>query len=133
MVVRNYQGSVVRSRTWRFAGQISILEAELVGNWEALNWSAEFQEQKISIESDSLLNVQAIKGNIQNLLEEGLLIDQCRSLLNSRVGVSLGFTKKHANRVAHLLARLPCMLNSFIEYSSPPSCVLETLMSDVLS
>lgn len=70
IVARNHQGLFVRSRTQRFAGQISILEAELVGILEALKWSAEFQEQKISIQSDSLLSVQVINDSIKNLPEE---------------------------------------------------------------
>lgn len=131
IVVRNHQGLFVRGKVCRFAGCATVFEAELVGILEALKWSAVFNEQKIYVESDSLLSVQAIRNNMQNLLEEGLLIDQCRSILSSTLGLSLGFIKKHGNKVAHDLARLPCMLNSFIEFSSPPSCVLETLVMDV--
>lgn len=38
-------------------------------------------------------------------------------VINSKANVSLNFVKKHANRVSHLLARLPCKLNSFVYYS----------------
>lgn len=75
--------------------------------------------------------MQAVKGNVQNHLESGMVIEQCRYLLSTRVGVSLSFVKRQANRVAHLLARLSCALNSFIDISFPPRCVLETLKSDV--
>ena len=60
-----------------------------------------------------------------------MLVDQCRDILCVGAEVSFGFVKKHANKVTHLLARLPCTLNSFIDLPSPPLCVLETLMSDV--
>lgn len=59
------------------------------------------------------------------------MIQQCRSLIESQGSISLDFVKKQANRVAHLLARLPCTQNSFIDLSSPPRFVLETLMSDI--
>lgn len=58
MVASNHQGLFVRGRTWRFAGQAWVLEAELVGILEALKRSAEFQEQKISVESDSLVSTK---------------------------------------------------------------------------
>lgn len=51
-----------------------MLEAKLVGILKALTWSAEFQEQVIVIESDSLLGVQVINMAKQNQLEVGDLI-----------------------------------------------------------
>lgn len=130
MVIRDHRGSFIHGRTLRFAGRVEVLEAEMVGIAEALKWTADYSGQSFCIESDSLLSVQAIKGEHQNLLEVGVLIDYCRTLISSRLNVSLCFVKKQANRVAHLLARLPCTLNSFSDYSSPPLSVLETLVSD---
>ena len=72
-----------------------------MGILEARKWTSAFSGYKITIESDSLLSVKAIQGNIQNQLEAGILVDQCRDILKDRVLVSLGFVKKHANRVAH--------------------------------
>lgn len=114
-----------------FVGRVEVLEAELIGIYEALKWCSNCSDSRISVESDSLLSVQAIKGAVQNRLEAGTVIDQCRGLLYNLAGVSLGFIKKHANRAAHLLARHPCTINSFIDFMSPPHYVLETLMSDV--
>lgn len=82
-----------------------------------------FQGQSIYLESDSLLSVQAIKECVQNYLKARVLLEQCRSLLSSQARVarvSLGLVKKHANKVAYLLIMLSCMLNSFIDFSSPP-------------
>lgn len=131
MIVRNHQGTFIRGKTMRFSGRVQALEAELVGILEAIRWSVEFQGNTICIESDSLCSVQAIRGQDHNQLEAGLLIDQCRDFLRNREWVSLSFIKKQANRVAHLLARLPYALNGFIVYSSPPSSVLGTIMSDI--
>lgn len=75
--------------------------------------------------------MQAIKGGVLNRLEEGAIIEQCRFLLYRQASISLGFVKKKANKVAHLLARHPCTRNSFIDFSSPSHSVLETLMSDI--
>ena len=131
LVLRDHHGTFIQGRTMKFAGKVDVLEAELMGILEALKWISAFSGYKITIESDSLLSVKAIQGNIQNQLEAGILVDQCRDILRDRELVSLVFVKKHANRVAHELARLPCTLNSFIDLSSPPQCVLGILMSDV--
>lgn len=58
--------------------------------------------------------MQAVNGKAHNHLEVGMLVDQCRDILCDRAEVSLGFVKKHANKVAHLLARLLCRLNSIM-------------------
>ena len=84
------------------------------------------------IESDSLMSVQAIKQGQENLLELGDLIFQCRTLLRNNSRVSLRFVKKHGNRVAHKFARIPCELNSFIVFQSPPDYMLETILSESL-
>lgn len=131
MVIRDSRGSFLHGKTLKFPGSVSVLEAELVGILAALQWCAEFGDQVCYIESDSLLGVQAIKGRNQNNFEEGFLIEQCRMLIDSSSNrLVLGFAKKQANKVAHLLARLPCALNSFVYYSSPPHSVLGTLVSD---
>ena len=124
-VLRDHHGTFIHGRTMKFAGKVDVLEAELVGILEALIWTSAFSGYMIIIESDSLLSVKAIQGNNQNQLEAGMLVDQCRDILRTRELVSLGFVKKHANRVASELARLPCTLNSFIIVSST-LCVGDT-------
>ena len=131
MILRNHQGSYIHGRTLRFAGKVEVLEAELVGILEALRWTSEIKGQTIVVESDSLLSVQAINGKVHNELEVGVLIEKCHAILRSRERVCLSFVKKRANKVAHLLVRIFCMLYSFIDLSSPPTRVLETLISDV--
>lgn len=131
MVLRDQQGHFVRGKVCRFAGCVSVLEAELVGILEASIWSTNLPSHVFEIESDSQLGVNAIHSNMHNYLEAGDLVEHCRLLIRNQAGVSVSHVKKQANRVAHLLARLPCSINSFIDLWSPPSCVLETLLSDI--
>lgn len=131
MAIRDHRGNFLQGRTMRFAGEVNVVEAELVRILEALKWTDEFHGQGFIVESDSLLSVQAVKGSRQNFLEAGVLIEHCRTILGSKTNVSLSFVKKHANRVAHLMARIPCTLNSFVGFSSPPLSVLETLVSEI--
>lgn len=131
LVVRDYQGHFLQGRTMKFAGSISVLEAEMVGILEALKWLQDFPEHNILEESNSMLSVAAINRGDKNQLEIGDLIEQCRVILHNRSGVLVVFARKQANKVAHLLARFPCTLNSFVDFTSHPLCVLETLLSDV--
>ena len=131
MVLRDHHGTFVKGRVLKIAGKVEVIEAELIGILEALQWIKDIQGYSVIIENDSLLSVQAINGKSINLLEAGIFIEQAREFISSRNWIKLGFVKKQANKVAHLMARLPCMLNGFIDLLSPPSCMLETLVSDI--
>lgn len=132
MVLRNDQGHFVQGKCMCFAGEISVLEAEMVGILEALRWVQDWPGGRIVIESDSLLSITAIHKAACNYLELGDLIRQCMFILDSRADLSVHFVRKHANKVAHKLARLPCAINGSYVILSPPSHVLETIMSDIL-
>lgn len=131
MVLLDHQGHFVRGRVCKFAGRVSVFEAELVGILEALIWSTTLPGHTFVVESDSQQSVKAIHSTLHNHLDVEDLVEHCRLLIRNQVGVSIGFVKKQANRVTHLLAHIPCTLNNFIGLLSPPSCVLETLVSDI--
>lgn len=133
MVLRNHQGQYIAGKTMRFAGAVPVLEAELTGIWEAILWSQEVVGGPITVESDSLLSVNAVNQGHDNLLESGDLVQQCQELLRNNDRISVSHIKKQANKVAHNFARLPCELNCFNVFPSPPFCMLETLLSDALA
>lgn len=98
MVLRNHQGLFIAEKTMRFAGPVSVLEAELTCILEALLWSQEVAEGTILIEDDSLLSVNAINRGQCNLLEIGYLVHQCDDLLRRNSRLSLSQVKKQANK-----------------------------------
>ncbi|XP_017224846.1 uncharacterized protein LOC108201070 [Daucus carota subsp. sativus] len=132
MVLRNNQGQFLAGRVMRFAGHVPVVEAEMVGVIEAISWANQLQIPSVIVETDSQLCANAIKGenSNNNLLEIGNLIQQCKALIRSSSRVLVDFVRKQANRVAHQIAKIPCMLNGFSDFTSPPSCLLETIMSD---
>lgn len=79
---------------------VSVLAAEVNDIFEGLNWLTTLSYQRVVIESDSLLSVQAIGRTCDNQFEEGHVIDMCRELLASNEGFSLSFVKRQANKVA---------------------------------
>lgn len=97
---------------------------------EALSWVLEITELSLVVETDALLMVSAIQKKQSNHLEVGHVLDACNSILARRSNVSVVHVKKLANKVAHSMARIPCSLNDFIVFQSPPLSVLEKIMYD---
>ena len=118
MVLRDHQGHFMAGKMMSFEGEVTVFEAEATGIMEAVLWAREWTADLITIESDSQLSVNAVNQNQSCLLELGDLLQYCRELLRSSGRLVLCHVKKHANKVAHQLAKVPCEPNSFIVYSS---------------
>lgn len=103
------------------------MEAESIGNAEALSWLKKLLVTDVTIESDSQLCVNAINRDNINLIEFGNLMQQCKSVVSSIGGVLIDFVKKQANNVAHKIAKIFCALNCFLDFTSSPSFLLETI------
>lgn len=111
-------------------GEVTVFEAETNGVLEAIRWIMELNIFNVDIESDSMLTVKAFAGGSSNVLEVGNMIREGRALLNDRTDSSLSYVNKRANKVAHLLARVPCEVGCFNDFLSPLHMVLETLVYD---
>ena len=86
MVMRNHLGHYVKGKTMRFAESVPVMEAELIGIAEALKWIVEVPStMQVTLESDSLLSINAIKNSTSNLLEMGNVISFCREFLYSKL------------------------------------------------
>lgn len=132
LILRDHQGKFIRARTHRFVGIVPVVEAEAIGVLEATRWINSLGMHDVDIESDSLVTVQAINKAVENYLEVGVVFQKCREFLNDRRDISVSFVKKQANKVAHLIARVPCEVNCFIDLMTPPRSVLEPLESESL-
>ncbi|XP_074342433.1 uncharacterized protein LOC141679985 [Apium graveolens] len=132
MVLRDSQGHFIAGKIGKFEGAVQVVEAETTAILEGLLWIKDLTARPVIIESDSLLSVNALNNNILNWFEVGNMVGQCKEIMRARSGVSIVFGRKQVNKVAHVLAKLPCDLNSFVISLSPPSCLLETIMSDIM-
>lgn len=131
MVIRDHEGVFVEGRVMKLARPSSVFEAECIGVREALSWLQSYREWRVVVETDSLLTAGALGTECNNLLEVGHVVDQCKTLLHGLPGVCITHVRKQANKVAHSLARIPCLLNCFIIFSSPPTHLVETILSDL--
>lgn len=97
--------------------------------YEGLKWLDSVPYQAVELESDTMLVVQAIKSDQDNLFQVGFIINACREAFSRRRGLSLSFTKRQENRATHLMARVPCLLDCQCLFTSLP-LLFETLLFD---
>ncbi|XP_074355573.1 uncharacterized protein LOC141695214 [Apium graveolens] len=135
MVMRNYLGEFLAGKNLCLPMADSVFEAEALGVREALSWIKDQQLHgtKVLVESDSLLTTKAIEGDKVICLEVGEVIEECKQALQNLSTVSVCFIQKNAKRVAHEIARIPCLVTSQNVFTSPSTCLLEPLMFDLLS
>lgn len=108
----------------------TVLEAESIGVREALSWTIQCGETQGIIETDSLLKVRALHGRKRYLVEVGHVFEDCKGLLKSHPGFVVFYVRRQANKVAHEIARHPCIVNCSNVFTSPPDHLLETIMKD---
>ena len=132
-VLRDHAGGFVMGQVRKMLMVSSVFEAEVVAIREGLQWASGLPYHKIEIESDSLLAVHALTRPTDITLEVGYVLDECSSLIRSRPGLSIHFAKRQANKVAHLMARVPYFLECPSIFTSPPSSLVEALLYDVPS
>lgn len=131
MVIRDHNGEFVEAKILSLSCPSTVLEAESIGVKEALAWVMQRGDSNVVLETDSLLTVKAILSNKKYLLEVGHVIEHCRMLVNVVPGFSVNHVRKQGNKVAHSLARIPCVTNCFHVFTSPPPHMLETLLNDL--
>lgn len=133
MVLRDHRGGFCRARNMCSNGAVSVFEAETRGVLAAVRWIMELGIVNVVVECDSMLTVQALQKESPNYLEVGNILQDCRILLKDRPDIRISFVKKQANKVAHLLARVPCEASCFNDFISPPCSVLESIVYDASS
>lgn len=131
LVLRDHAGTLVLGKTVCKTMVSSVFEAEALAVLEGLQWLLTLQHDIVVIESDSLLTVRALHCPEENVLEVGNVLEACRNILNLRPGFSISFVKRQANKVAHLVAKLPCSLNCQNVFTSPSNLLLESLLYDI--
>lgn len=134
MVLRDHEGVFMAGKTLCLQAPSSVFEGEAIGVREALSWIADqhLEDRRVYVESDSQLTVRAIHNEDVNYLEVGVVVESCYQKLQQLEHVSLSFIRRNANRVAHELARYPCLAYCQVLFTSPPGNVVEAIMYDVL-
>ncbi|KAM6553480.1 hypothetical protein CsatB_014242 [Cannabis sativa] len=105
IVARDSTGHIVDLRATYQGGNYPAEVVEALGIKEALSWLKDKGWNKVDMETDSMVTVQAIFSNQIMSSTFGLVIRDCKSLLSALNNVSIRFVRRSANRVAHFVAR----------------------------
>uniref|UniRef100_A0A803PJ09 Reverse transcriptase domain-containing protein n=1 Tax=Cannabis sativa TaxID=3483 RepID=A0A803PJ09_CANSA len=105
LVSRDHHGFLVQGRTDLFVGNATPELAEAIGVREALSWTKENAWQRVVIETNCLVVIQAIRSSVQMISPFGQVISHCKQLIIDLPFVSVLFVKRSANVVAHNFAR----------------------------
>uniref|UniRef100_A0A803QQI1 Reverse transcriptase domain-containing protein n=1 Tax=Cannabis sativa TaxID=3483 RepID=A0A803QQI1_CANSA len=104
LVARDSNGLLIEGRTTLVYGVVEPVLTEVLGIKETLSWIKEAQWQNVTLESDCLCAVQAIRSSLDMFSTFGLIVKDCKILLASLTNVSISFVKRIANLVAHNFA-----------------------------
>lgn len=105
LVARDSKGEMIMARTVRLNEVLDPDMVEVMAIKEALSWMKNKTWQNIIVESDCLVAVQAVRSKVPMISPFGLIVEECRKMLQDQNTVSLSFIKRSANMVAHELAR----------------------------
>ncbi|XP_074378226.1 uncharacterized protein LOC141719750 [Apium graveolens] len=131
LVLRDHLGTFVARKVASLSGSYTVLGAETLAMCEGLKWVMSMPYQKVSIEFDSLLSVQAIQSPCENVLEVGHILENCRTYLRSRLGFSIFSVKWQANKAAHEMTKILCLFNCQRVFTTPPSSMQNMFLYDL--
>ncbi|KAM6553695.1 hypothetical protein CsatB_014457 [Cannabis sativa] len=133
MVARDDRGWLIEGRTILAMNMVEPILAEAISVKEALTWIKLKQWHHVTVESDCLGVVQALRSSICMISLFGQVIQSCKNLLADLSTVEVIFVKRSPNSVAHSFARasklypdrtfsmesvptdlLPCLVTEFV-------------------
>ncbi|PRQ32559.1 putative ribonuclease H-like domain-containing protein [Rosa chinensis] len=130
-VLRNDQGDFIAAFSYRAESVLSPLHAELLALKYGLDFLHAMNVTKVVMETDCLVAVQAINSSTEDLSELGALIHDIKGLVGVVGDVTVGFTPRQANRVAHRLASYSFDSNIHLDwFGHALEFVLDALMYD---
>ncbi|KAM6547829.1 hypothetical protein CsatB_019505 [Cannabis sativa] len=132
IVARDSNGQLIEASTILRVGNVQSTTVEAFGIKEALSWIKGKQWSNVVVETDSLVSVQALSSSVFMPSVFGLLISDCKRLLDCLCDVSVTFVSRSANKTAHCLARGSCYWSDCIfNVSNIPNVVHSSIMADL--
>ncbi|KAL8098853.1 hypothetical protein AgCh_031539 [Apium graveolens] len=121
LVARDSDGMLIEAITVVHYELVSPVLAEAMAVKEALSWIDARQWSGVTLESDCLVVVQAIRSKTPMRSRFGVVVTECRDFMHRLNNIELLFVKRSANMVAHTLARESYALpgRSFNRWSVP--------------
>ncbi|XP_074323246.1 uncharacterized protein LOC141660181 [Apium graveolens] len=105
LITRDSKGMLLQAKTGIFAGVVTPVLAEAMAVKEALSWIDRMKWMDVTLVSDCLVVVQAIRSITPMRSQFGNVIEECREYLRRLNKIGLYHVKRSPNRAAHQLAR----------------------------
>uniref|UniRef100_A0A803PJ82 Reverse transcriptase domain-containing protein n=1 Tax=Cannabis sativa TaxID=3483 RepID=A0A803PJ82_CANSA len=131
-VAKNEIGYLIEGVTRSYLGVVRPELVEAIGVREALSWIKAKGWQQVTLESDCLLVIQAIRSPMRMISSFGSVIQECKALLLELGNVLIYFVKRSANSVAHSFARASSFyLDRVFSLGDVPTELLPCLVAEI--
>ncbi|KAJ8752257.1 hypothetical protein K2173_003893 [Erythroxylum novogranatense] len=129
VVVRDSNSRFIAAKSWRFLGRFSAKSAEANAISEVLSWVKLQNWDRVIIESDAKILVQAINDDsYEDSSSFGLLVCDCKSLLNDIIIAKSNFGFRSGNSATHVLTTSTLFTSGLGEwFEIPPHFIVEVL------
>ncbi|XP_074377686.1 uncharacterized protein LOC141719203 [Apium graveolens] len=105
LVARDSDGRLIEPKAMIHSELVEPVLAETMGLKEALSWIEQMQWPQVTLESDCLVVVQAVRSSAPMRSHFGAFISECRNIMYRLNNVELLFVTRSVNMVAHHLTR----------------------------
>ncbi|XP_074356469.1 uncharacterized protein LOC141696188 [Apium graveolens] len=120
------------AKTRRYDEVLDPILAESLSVKEALSWVKEWSRNVVVLESDCLVVLQLIRSATPLRSRLGMVVKECRKLVNELNNVRLYFIKRSANIVAHELARVSYVYpDRMFDWNDAPINVKHCILNDL--
>lgn len=131
-IARNEVWDPIEAITSCKQGSLPPVLAEVMGIREALCWIKQKKWSNVTVETDCLLLIQALRSNTNLASYFGDIVLECKRLSQMCRNISTVFVKRSANKVAHALARASYVpADRTFKVGEIPSSVMDVLLNDV--
>lgn len=105
LVARGSDGQLIEAKAIVYQEKLSLVVAEAMTVKEALSGVDSMQWPCVTVESDCLTVIQAMRSKASMRSKFGRIISECRNIMFRLNKIVLLFVKRFANMVAHQLTR----------------------------
>lgn len=132
MCLRDENGCFCLAKTCWISPILNVDEGEAYGLLTAINWILELQLENVIFELDSKRVVDSFGSRMRDFTNFGSIIFYCRHFLVSFLKNSkVEFSRRQANVVAHVLAKVAPSLASSHTFIEIPHCIHDLIINEM--
>lgn len=128
----NSNDTFIKAWTCSFQGIPHTSEAEVFALCQALQWISELQLHNIIFETDSKMISDNLVSTATSPNTYHTILSNCRQILSSITNSRASYVRRHANVVAHNLARASRFYASSHDFNYISSCIFSTIMNEMI-